>query len=128
MFRLSSSHSSASSSVFACLCLSSSLSASSSSFFRVFLYDRNKKTINVTGPLESDAVYCAAAEKQRLAPRLQAAPLFAFLLAAQFVLKFAVLQLTGECIAHPSTMICAVAMSRADSGMGVGSSSFSSFS
>ena len=72
----------------------------------------------------SQAVYRAVAQKQRLAPRLRAAPLFAFLLAAQFVFEFAVLQLKGECFAPPSAMICAVAMSRADSGMGVGSSSF----
>ena len=57
-------------------------------------------------------------------PRLRAAPLFAFLLAAQFVFEFTVLQLTEECFAPPSAMICAVAMSSADSGMGVGSSSF----
>ena len=66
---------------------------------------------------------CAAAQKQRLVPRLWAAPLFAFLLAAQFIFEFTVLQLTGECFAPPSAMICAVAMSSADSGMGVGSSS-----
>ena len=65
----------------------------------------------------------AAAQKQRLAPRLRAAPLFAFLLAAQSVFEFAVLQLKGECFAPPLAMICAVAMSRADSGMDVGSSS-----
>ena len=47
------------------------------------------------------AVYRAAAQKQRLAPRLRAAPLFAFLLAAQFVFEFTVLQLTGECFAFP---------------------------
>ena len=40
------------------------------------------------------------------------------------IFEFGVLQLTGECFAPPSAMICAVAMSRADSGMGVGSSSF----
>ena len=46
-----------------------------------------------------------------------------FLFVAQSVLEFTVLQLKGECFAPPSAMICAVAMSRADSGMGVGSSS-----
>ena len=63
------------------------------------------------------AVYRAAAQKQRLAPRLRAAPLFAFLLAAQSIFEFTVLQLKGECFAPPSAMICAVEMSRADSGM-----------
>ena len=36
-----------------------------------------------------------------LAPRLRAAPLFAFLLAAQSVCEFTVLQLKGECFAPP---------------------------
>ena len=50
-------------------------------------------------------------------------PLFSFLLAAQSVFEFAMLQLKGECFALPSAMICAVVMSRADSGMRMGSSS-----
>ena len=37
-------------------------------------------------------------------PRLRAAPLFAFLLAAQFIPEFTVLQLKGECFAPPSAM------------------------
>ena len=41
---------------------------------------------------------------------MRTAPLFAFLLAAQFVFEFAVLQLMGECFAPPSAMICAVTM------------------
>ena len=55
--------------------------------------------------------------------RLRAGPLFVFVLAAQSIFESTVLQLKGECFAPPSAMICAVAMSRADSGMGVGSSS-----
>ena len=89
-------------------------------FLKIFI-----KNMDFQAPGDcSYAVYRAAVPKQRLAPRLRAAPLFAFLLAAQSVFEFTVLQLTGECFAPPSAMICAVAMSRADSGMGVGSSSF----
>ena len=86
-------------------------------FLQGVIFEDFDQTHGFPGPLETIlAVY-------RAAPRLRAAPRFAFLLAAQSVFEFAVLRLKGECFAPPSAMICAVAMSRADSGMGVGSPS-----